>query len=542
MSHTPLFGRLHRLAREVRAASRLGLPAHAVPELRERMRPLHLGRREFVTAAVSAAGLLAIPRFARAAVKPRIAIVGAGIAGLHAALKLRDNGLDSTVYESQGRVGGRMFSNAGGYFNAGQVSEWCGEFIDTGHANMRKLAKRYELPLVDVEKASPKGSQDTFRFGGSYYTEAQALADFAPVLAAVEADADAAGYPTHFDHFTAAGQALDQMSVFDWIESRVPGGHGSPFGQLLDVAYDIEYGGETTDQSALNLVYLLGFQPDPDGFAEFGESDERFHIDGGNQQLPQRIAMDLGVGDVVRLHHRLVDIRQKTNGYALTFDTQGGTVEVKADVVLLTLPFAVLRDLDLSQAGFDALKLQAIDELGAGRNGKLQLQFKERLWNGAGAWPGKSTGSSYSDAGYQSSWDVTRGQPGKPGVFNVYTGSAVTRALAADTAFALASNPTAMADAQAMLANVETVFPGLTPLWNGKATSSRPHLNPNFRLAYSFYRVGQYTTFGGYENEPQGGVFFAGEHTSTNFQGFMEGGASEGAKAAKRIWELATAR
>ena len=49
------------------------------------------------------------------------------------------------------------------------------------------------------------------------------------------------------------------MSIYEWIESRVPGGHSSPFGQLLDVAYNIEYGAETTDQSALNLVYLLGY-------------------------------------------------------------------------------------------------------------------------------------------------------------------------------------------------------------------------------------------------------------------------------------------
>ena len=47
------------------------------------------------------------------------------------------------------------------------------------------------------------------------------------------------------------------MSVRDWIESRVPGGLASPMGTLLDVAYNIEFGLETTRQSALNLVYLL---------------------------------------------------------------------------------------------------------------------------------------------------------------------------------------------------------------------------------------------------------------------------------------------
>jgi monoamine oxidase len=34
---------------------------------------------------------------------------------------------------------------------------------------------------------------------------------------------------------------------------------------------------------------------------------------------------------------------------------------------------------------------------------------------------------------------------------------------------------------------------------------------------------------------PQGAIHFAGEHTSQDFQGFMEGGAAEGVRAAKEI-------
>jgi monoamine oxidase len=51
--------------------------------------------------------------------------------------------------------------------------------------------------------------------------------------------------------------------------------------------------------------------------------------------------------------------------------------------------------------------------------------------------------------------------------------------------------------------------------------------------SYSFYRVGQYTEFAGYEAVTEGGVLFAGEHTSINFQGFMEGGAEQGRRAAR---------
>ena len=47
--------------------------------------------------------------------------------------------------------------------------------------------------------------------------------------------------------------------------------------------------------------------------------------------------------------------------------------------------------------------------------------------------------------------------------------------------------------------------------------------------------MGQYTQFSGYEGARQGNCHFAGEHCSGAFQGFMEGGATEGARAAQEI-------
>jgi len=49
--------------------------------------------------------------------------------------------------------------------------------------------------------------------------------------------------------------------------------------------------------------------------------------------------------------------------------------------------------------------------------------------------------------------------------------------------------------------------------------------------SYSYWKVGQYTQFSGSERERSGKCHFAGEHCSINFQGFMEGGAEEGARA-----------
>ena len=136
----------------------------------------------------------------------------------------------------------------------------------------------------------------------------------------------------------------------------------------------IEYGADSTEQSALNSIFLLGYQPNASSLSIFGESDEKFHIRGGNQQLPEAIARFLG-GDSGPLGHRLTRVAETTNGgYRVTFERSGGVTEVTADFVVLALPFAVLNELDISRAGFDALKHQAIAEQGRGHNGKLHLQ------------------------------------------------------------------------------------------------------------------------------------------------------------------------
>lgn len=515
-----------------------GLPLTGIAESQAAVGPREgrgISRRALIGAASAGLGGVALgtPRSALAKSAPTVAIVGGGIAGLTCALKLRDKGIVSSLYEASGRAGGRMFSNTN-YWDQGQVSEWCGELIDTGHETIRALAARFGLPLDDLHGAEPGGSQDTYKLFGSYYEKNDADSDFlARVAARVAADAEAADYPTTFDSFTDAGALLDAMSVYDWIESRVPGGHRSKLGALLDLAYVTEYGADTCDQSALNLVYLLGYQPDDTGLSVFGESDEAFHIRGGNQRLPNAIAAALGD---VRYGHSLRKIAQTAAGrYTLTFARASGSIEVTADYVVLAIPFAVLRGIDYSRAGFDPLKHEAIQALGRAQNAKTQLQFNRRLWNGRGAWPGLSNGSSYSDTGYQSSWDSTRAQPGSKGSLVFYSGGAVTRALTSTKAFATVSDPQVLADANTALHRAEAVFPGLRAAWNGKATQSIPHKAPEFKASYAYFRVGQYLAFAGYEGVSMGGVSFCGEHTSTDFQGFMEGGASEGVRVAKEL-------
>jgi monoamine oxidase len=425
-------------------------------------------------------------------------------------------------------------SGSSGYWDEGQVSEWCGELIDTGHQTMRALARRFHLALDDLKAAEPKGSKEALYFDGEHYVATPE--DFAPVFAAVKKDARQAGYPTTYRQHTAAGLALDALSVYDWIETRVPGGHGSKVGKLLDVAYTMEYGADTRDQSSLNLVYLLSGWSKGDVLL-FGESDERFHIRGGNQRLPLEIARFLPKGTVVTGHRLTAFSRNPDSTTTLTFQSAGKSSQVVADRVIFAVPFAVLRKLSLEHSGFDGRKRVAIQELGAGRNGKLMLQFHSRLWNSARP-EGTGNGDSYSDLPYQGSWEATRAQPGKPGILVGYTGgAAVARHPRAGT-FSTTKDEGTAAAAERLAKELDQVFPGLGAEYNGKAHLALPHLDANYGCSYSYYRVGQYRRFAGYEKVRQGNIHFAGEHCSLEYQGFMEGGASEGLRAANEVARL----
>ena len=147
MAKTPLLQALQHLAADYRLARAYRLPLHAIRELRaaacQRAKDAPADaaavftRRQLLVG--SGATLVTLPRLTTAATVPHIAIVGGGIAGLTCALHLADQGIAATVYEASGRVGGRMFSNASGYWDDNQVSEWGGEFIDSGHTTIRRL-------------------------------------------------------------------------------------------------------------------------------------------------------------------------------------------------------------------------------------------------------------------------------------------------------------------------------------------------------------------------------------------------------------------
>jgi monoamine oxidase len=535
MSRTPLMRALQRLAGEHRAATQLGIE---VEEYRERQAEARISRREFVKragavgAAVAVGGPMTLARSARAAEASRIAIIGGGIAGLTAALTLQDKGVYSDVYESSGRVGGRMHSDwqefGTSFWANRQQAELCGELIDSNHKTILQLTQRFRLATVDLLQAQPNGTEDTYWIFGADYPFDEATDDFKPIHNTLQGQVQATSYPTLHDKFTATGQFFDRMTLYDWIANYVPGGHGSRMGTLLNAAYNEEYGAETTDQSALNLIYLLGYKSGPGTWSIYGASDERYHIVGGNSKLPVAIANSLPSGSV-HLGYRMAAIALASDGsIKVSFDNGKTTT---ADHVILCMSFAVLRRLNYKKGGFDTLKQTAITQLGAGLNTKLNLQFDTRLWHAYGG-----TGSLYSDLPFQSGWEATRGQDGATGILVEYPGAEVAGSMGQSNPYTTtATNSQVTTYAQRFLSQLEPIFPGITAQWNGKAMLSTPATDPNFFCSYSYWKPGQYTGFSGYELVRQGNIHFAGEHCSINFQGFMEGGASEGVRAANEI-------
>jgi monoamine oxidase len=468
---------------------------------------------------------------------PSIAIVGAGIAGLNAALTLQDAGLACDIYEASDRVGGRVHSDTTTWAD-GMVSEWCGEFIDSNHETLHSLIKRFGLKTVDPGQARADRNQSVMYFCNRFYSTEELAEGFQALAPLLQQQVEETGFPTTHTRYTETGFKLDHLSVYDWIEQYVEGGHDAPLGRFLETACTGYFGLDTDEQSSLNLVSMFGSRSSANGSVAPGPMQGSCKIVGGNGQLPEAIARSLADSSI-HLRHQLVAIeRNGDNTLTLTFTTADGFSHLQYDYVLLTLPFSTLRRVDYQRAGFDSLKRVAIEELGYGTISKLFLQFDSPYWYEDGPRSGHHGSFVVTDLDIQTLWDTSLGQTGSSGLLVNYTSGRRGAAYASPTAYSTANESANIQRyAQDCLQQLEHIFPGISAHYTGKAALSYPTGDPYLRGSYACWRVGQYTRFGGYEGARQGPIFFAGEHCSVEFQGFMEGAAREGARAAQQIMQ-----
>jgi monoamine oxidase len=505
MARTPLAGTLQQIAAEVST------------DVGTAPRPT---RRQLLAAGAGVAAAAAAGRFAptaRAADAPRIVVVGAGLAGLSCAYRLKQAGYTAQVFEASDRIGGRCWSDRTSFAN-GQVVEHGGELIDQGHTAVRQLASELGLRLDNLLTGERNGTEPFYYFDGQPYSYAAAVNDIKAIWQQLHADASAASYPTLYNLSTERGRVLDNMSIADWIAAYVPGGRASKLGKLLDVAYNIEYGAEASEQSSLNMIYLLAYRG-MGNLRIFGASNEKYHVTGGNDQIPA--AMASALSGQITLGSELTAIRRNSDGsWGLSFR---GAKTVTADRVVMAIPFSILRSsVDISKAGFAPRKLTAIREMGMGTNSKLHVQFTSRHWESLGC-----NGDTFADTGYQNTWDVTRAQGGAPGILVDYTGGKTGASFGSGT-------PSTRA--QQFLGQIEPVLPGISARWNGRAIVDYWTGYRWTKGSYSYWKVGQYQAFAGVEREIEGGsCHFAGEHTSIDFQGYLNGAVETGQRAADEI-------
>jgi monoamine oxidase len=493
-------------------------------------------RREFLAGAAKLAGLGTVGTVAgpigRALAAPRlsldVAIVGAGLAGLACADELRRAGTLATIYEASDRAGGRCFSLGGAFPGPvdfpGQVVERGGEFIDTGHKTMIGYAREFGLTLEDVTK---RHEEVFYHFFGQHHSESEVVDEFRALVDAMRDDLRTIGNPTA-DDFTPGDAVLDLTNLSDYLETRDA---GNLIKAVIDVAYTIEYGLEIDLQSCLN--FLLFVHADRRSkFTPFGIfSDERYHVIGGNQQIPAGLAARLG--NRIKYGMKLLRARKTPAGrIELTFRRGSSTVTAIHDAVVLSIPFSVLRDVELDASlGLPASKIFAIENLGYGTNAKMMVGFNAPIWLGLG-----SNGQSYSDlTNHQTTWETNP--------IRATSAHAVLTDYSGGDRGARLDPRRVQTEAARFLGDLDEVYPGaLAAATRDSRGDFLVHLehwpsNPLTKGAYTCNRPGYFTTIAGNEQKPVGNLFFAGEHTNSfyEFQGFMEGAAVSGLRAAAEV-------
>jgi monoamine oxidase len=457
-----------------------------------------------------------------------VGIVGAGLAGLACADTLASRGIAATLYDANVRTGGRCWSLDG--FFPGQVAERGGELIDNLHKTMLGYAQRFDLALEDVVKVP---GEVTYFFSGQHVPEAAVVDEFRDFVATMRLDLRRLSNEITALSHSPLDEAIDRTSLLAYLEGQ--NGAGQAAGTIaraaIAEAYVAEYGLEPDEQSS--LAFLLFVHADRRSkFTPVGVfSDERYHVADGNDRI-----VDGLTGSLLRpvnLEHSLIAARHTSSGaIKLTFDTPGGAVDRVHDVVVLTIPFSVLRGIDLhANLGIPPAQQAAIDQLGYGTNAKMMVGFTSRPWLAHG-----SNGTAYSDLpNCQTTWETNPSR------------ATADRALLTDYSGGIRGanlNPGAVQqEAARFLSDFDIVYPGAEA-----AALRRPddsivaHLehwptNPLTLGSYTAYMPGQFTTIAGLEGLPVGNLYFAGEHANSfyDWQGFMEGAALSGIDVATAI-------
>lgn len=480
-------------------------------------------RRSFLRMAALAAAATALPPFLVRCTRPedvaveagfKVAVIGAGIAGLNAAYHLKRNGVNAQVYEASHRTGGRILS-ANNLLVKGAVTELGGELIDSNHTEMLQLAREFELELLDLQGAEYSALHDTFFFDDRIVSTADVATGIAPFLKTIARDA--ATLPFDLRQLSnSPSRALDAMSMESYLTQL---GITGWLRRFIDVAFVTENGTELADQSALNFITLVSTELSNGAFQPYGESDERYKVSGGNQQITDRLSAKLAS----RIHTGMILERISNAGkrFQLSFRKDAAVVDEFVNVVVMAIPFSVLRDIQIDVDLPKPLN-NMIHNLNYGENSKTVVGFRKPFWQES-----KANGVVFTDGPVQLAWDNTALQNVEGGGLTFFHGGSMCRSLGKMNKDLVASQ---------MMDSIAQVWPASAADMAIGRVERMYWPDARFvRGSYSCFGPGQWTQMYGVGGSNAGGLYFAGEHTNENFRGYMNGAAESGKTAAEKV-------
>jgi monoamine oxidase len=431
----------------------------------------------------------------------RVLVAGAGLAGLAAAHDLMLNGADVTVVDARNRVGGRVLT-VRDPFVGGQHAEAGGDLIDEGQREIRQLSQELRLKLVPIlrggfgyVRAEPSGRVRVVgpQTVGGWDRLAKSLSSLIRAYCLAEQRWDS---PVTAD--------LGRRSVASWLDEI------KADADLRAVASGLR-GFFLADPEDLSLLAFV------DQFASNDEPGVKlYRIDGGNDRLSAALAAALG--DRVKLNTEVVAVSHRGREVRVSVKNGRNVAQLTRDYLVLALPATLLRRIPISPA-LPAQQHEAIARLKYGLGTKTLVQFARRFWRVTGR--PRAFGSSLP---FGAVWDGNEEQKGKPGILSLLAGgaaSALTQSMIekGGTASLVASLDWLGAKNVEVMRSHRTVWEA-DPWVRGGYAYFDPSYDPALRL---------------WLPRPFGRLFFAGEHTSLRWQGYMNGAIESGRRAAAEV-------
>jgi len=309
----------------------------------------------------------------RAGDRKRVVVVGAGMAGLVSAYELKRQGHDVVVLEAQNRVGGRVYTCRD--FAPGLWAEFGAMRIPRSHDLTRKYCELFGMPMREFVMGNPKG---LVHVGGERMTlaEANAHPERLPFeLAEHERGKTADDLWAHAisdikalldQHGDSAWEQIraqyDQLSLYDFLVER-------GFSEGAIEYYAVMNFVETDMNNAVMEILREDLE---------GAYVDMQTIDGGMDQLPEAFFRELQ--QEVRFGSEVHAIEQTGDGVTVHFKTESGRFNVSGDYCVCTLPFPVLRTVEILGRDFSHEKRRAIRQLNYHASTKVLFQVRHRFW------------------------------------------------------------------------------------------------------------------------------------------------------------------